>query len=331
MNPRRRKQSEILVKELEKRSKKGLDFAKRTILAEKVDNKELVEALEHYIQNWNDFTHPGLFSIAYEAVGGDPNASVKPQAAIAMMAGAFDIHDDIIDKSETKHGIPTVFGKFGQELALLLGNAFLIEGFNLFTESIQKRPEKKRREMLEALKKCLFELGNAHALELGMKERMDISPSEYMKVIEMKAVGIEVDMRIGAVIGGGTSAEVEALARYGRVLGMLGTLREEFVDVFEIDELSQRSRNEYLPVPVLYAMQDDEAKRRIKTLFAKEKLTNTDLDELVTIVFETRNVKNVKKRMKDLVTEAICLISSTRNYESKALLRNLASTTLEDL
>lgn len=330
MNSRRRKQSGILVKELKKRSRKGLEFAKRTILAEKVENKGLVEALEHYIQNWNDFTHPGLFSIACEAVGGDPNASVKPQAAIAMMAGAFDIHDDIIDKSETKHGIPTVFGKFGQELALLLGNAFLIEGFTLFGKSIGGLPQKERSQLLGALKKSLFELGNAHALELDVKKN-DVPPQEYMRVLEMKAVSIEADMRIGAAIGGGTSEEVEALARYGRVLGILGTLREEFIDVFEIDELSQRSRNEYLPIPVLYAMQDGKAKRRIKALFAKKKLTDDDVDELVTVVFQARSVKNIKKRMKDLIAEAIYSVSNTRNSETRTLLRNLASATLEDL
>jgi geranylgeranyl pyrophosphate synthase len=332
MRPQKgKKQSEIVVKELKKRSREALELAKKTILAEQIQYETLREALEYYIRNLSDFTHPGLFAVACEAVGGCQNDVAVTQAAMTLMAAAFDIHDDIIDKSVKKHGVPTVYGKFGQNIALLLGNAFLIEGFNLFTESIQERPEKKRREMLEVLKKCLFELGNAHALELGIKERMDISPSEYMKVLEMKAVSIEADMRIGAVIGGGTSGEVEALARYGRVLGMLGTLREEFIDVFEIDELSQRSRNEYLPVPVLYAMQDDKAKRRIKTLFAREKLTNADVDELVTIVFETRSVKNVKKRMKDLVAEAICLISSIRNDESRTLLQNLVSTTLEDL
>lgn len=330
MNLERKKQSEILVEELKKRSKKGLEFAKRTILAERVGYKELRDALEHYIRNWNDFTHPGLFSIACEAVNGDPDASLKTQAGIALMAGAFDIHDDIIDKSKTKHGTPTVFGKFGQDLALLLGNAFLIEGFTLFGESIGELPQKERNQLLGALKKSLFELGNAHALELGIK-RNDVGPEEYMRVLEMKGASIEADMGIGAIIGGGTSREVEALARYGRVLGILGTLREEFIDVFEIDELSQRSRNEYLPIPVLYAMQNDKAERKIKALFAKKKLTNADVDELVTLVFQARGVRNVKKKMKELVTEAIYSVSSTRNDESRTLLQNLASTTLEDL
>lgn len=330
MNPGRKKQSEILVQELKKRSRKGLELAKQTILAEEVEYKELHEALKHYVQNWSDFTHPGLFSLACEAVNGDPNASVKVQAGIALMAAAFDIHDDIIDKSDTKHGIPTVFGKFGQDLALFLGNAFLIEGFTLFGESIGALPEEERNQLLRVLKKSLFELGNAHALELGLK-RNGGRPEEYMQVLEMKAASIEADMRIGAVIGGGTSREVEALGRYGRVLGLLGTLREEFIDVFEIDELTQRSRNEYLPVPVLYAMQDDDAERRIRALFAKKKLTNANIDELVKIVTQAKGVRNIKKRMKELVAEAIFSVSRTRNDESKKLLGNIASTTLEDL
>jgi geranylgeranyl pyrophosphate synthase len=325
------KESEMLVEELKRRSRKALELAKKTILAEKTEAKEVQEALEHYTLHWNDFTHPGLFSIACEAVGANPDSVLPVQAALTMMAAAFDIHDDIIDKSKVKHGVPTVFGKFGKDVALLLGDAFLIEGFMLFDESLAELPWGKIKEALETLKMALFELGSAHALELDMKRGGEVLPDAYMRVLKMKASSIEADMRIGALVGGGTSREVEVLARCGRVLGILGTLREEFVDVFEIDELSQRSRNEYLPIPILYAMQDDKAERKIKSLFAKKKLTNTDVIELVSIVFQARSVRNVKKWMKELVAEAVYSISEIRNIESRTLLQNLASTTLEEL
>jgi geranylgeranyl pyrophosphate synthase len=331
MHPKKSvRQSQIIVAELQKRSKKALEFAKERILAEKTEYRELRKALEHYVSNWNEFTHSGLFSLACEAVGGDADTVMPIQAAIAMMTAAFDIHDDVIDMSEAKHGVPTVFGKFGKDIAILLGNAFMIAGFTLFGKSLEGSRQKKAK-VYETLKMSLFELGNAHALELDLKGKSDVEPEESMRIVKMKAASIEADMRIGAMLGGGTSSEVEALAKYARTLGLLATLREEFIDVFDIEELNQRISNEYLPIPVLCAMQDEDSRGKIKKLLSKVKVTSNEVNELVHIVFETQNVKKLEKEMKELVAESMRFASKIRDNKLRSQLQKLASSMLEDL
>jgi geranylgeranyl pyrophosphate synthase len=324
-----RKQSEIVLTELAKKSKNGLEFAKRTILSENIQYRKLRDALEYYVSRWNDVTHPGLFAVAFEAVRGDPQVAIPFQAALAMIAAAFDIHDDIIDKSELKHGEPTVLGKFGEEIALLLGNAFLIEGFTLFGKSLEESHQE-RAKVFETIKQSLYEFGNAHALELSLKNRADAPLEEYLKIVKMKAASIEGDMRIGAIVGGGTHKEVETLARYGRILGTLAMLREEFVDVFDVEELNQRVSSEYLPIPILYAMQDTGSKKKIEKLIAN-KITSSNVDALVDIVFETKKVGNLKRYMEELVYEAIQITSDVQSNNFRDQLRNFASSALEDL
>lgn len=332
MNPKKsKKQSQILIKELTRRSRKGLEFAKKTILAERIESSKVSEALAHYVSYWNDFAHPGFFSMAYEAVGGDRDNVVQIQAALAMVAAAFDLHDDVIDGSRSKHGTPTVFGKFGKDVAILLGDGLLMEGFNLLNESIARFPQEKKEEILETLKESLFEVGNGHALELGLKGRIDVAPDEWIPILEMKAASFAADMRIGAIIGGGTKEEIEALMRYGKILGKLATLREEFVDVFDIEELNQRVSGEYLPIPVLYAMQREAVKRKVQRMFASGRIEESDVDELVTMVFGAAEVVKLKKRMNDLVKESTQVISKLPNGKPKTELRSLTSTFLEDL
>jgi geranylgeranyl diphosphate synthase type I len=325
-----RKQSENVLAKLREKSKNGLEYAKKTILSERIEHKELHEALQHYVSNWNDSTHPGLFAVACEAVGGDLEEAVQIQAAIAMIAAAFDVHDDIIDKSELKHGAPTVFSKFGEELALLLGNAFLVEGFTLLGRSLGESGQGKAK-VFEIIKDSLYEFGNAHALELDLKKRTDAAPEEYLEIIKMKAASIEGDMRLGALVGGGTPEEVEALAGYGRILGTLAMLREEFIDVFDAEELNQRIRNEYLPVPVLYAMQTQGAREKIRNLLKKREIRSTDVDSLVDAVFESKSVGKLKESMQGLIDQAIYLTSLVKNAKLKTQLQIFASSTLEDL
>ena len=323
-----RTQSEIVLTELAEKSKNGLEFAKRTILSENIQSKELRDALEYYVSNWNDATHPGLFALACEAVYGDVQAAVPIQASVAMIAAAFDIHDDIIDKSKLKHRKLTVFGKFGEEIALLLGNAFLTGGFTLLGKSLEE-PQKMTR-VFEAIKQSLYELGNGHALELSLRKRADARLEEYLEIVKMKAASIEGDIRIGAIVGGGKHEEVEALASYGRVLGTLAILREEFVDIFDAEELNQRASSEYLPIPILCALQDEASKEKIGELLGS-KTANIDSDALVDIVLKTRNVRNLKKYMENLVAEATRALSGVGESHMRNQLKSFASSILEGL
>lgn len=324
-------QSKSIIKELSKRSQECQKFVKKSLLSERIEHRELRQALEHYFSYWNDFTHPGIFSIACEAVGGDPAKQIEAQSAMAMLAAAFDIHDDIVDGSKTKHGYPTVFGKYGKDIALLLGNAFMIDGFTLMGKAAGRLPRERSDEIFSILKTSLFVVGNAHASELCLRQRLEASPEEYMKILEKKAASVEADMHVGALFGGGSSKEAQALARYGRILGTLATLREEFVDIFEAEELNQRIRAEAFPIPVLYALQDKESREKIENIIDKGELKSKDVNRLLNIVLDSRQVAKLRKQMEDIITLASEQIADVRNEATVALLRRIAASTVEDL
>jgi geranylgeranyl pyrophosphate synthase len=269
--------------------------------------------------------------MACEAVGGYTDDIALPQAGIATMAAAFDIHDDIIDKSKVKHKIPTVYGKFGAEITLLLGDAFLIEGFKLFLDSTAILPKEKEKEALETVKKLTFEVGNAHAIEVGLKERKTAVPDDYMKVIEMKAAGIELDMHLGALFGRGKDTEVEKLAKLGRIVGILDTLREEFVDIFEIEELCQRIDVQDLPLPLLFAMQDQKAEGKVLSIISKPKITKNDVAKLVDVTIEAKTVLKLKKKMQLLIEKGLRSTNNLPKANLQVSLQQLLSFMLEDL
>jgi geranylgeranyl pyrophosphate synthase len=325
------KKGKLVVAELRKGSEKGLALAKQILQAEKMEPPKLRSAFEHYLEHWDDFTHAGLFSMACEAVGGNPDDSVLAQAAIAMMAAAFDLHDDILDKSKAKNKIPTVYGKFGVEMALLLGNAFLIEGFKIFADSTSTFSKEKRKNILETTKNLLFEVGNAHSLEVCFKQRRRVTPNDYMMITELKAASIEADLMLGALYGGGDETEVTNLAKLGRILGVLATLRDDLVDVFDIEELSQRIAVQDLPLPLLFAMQDKKINSRAVTILSKPKMTRSDIAELVDLTLEAKPVAEMKDRMQLLIEEGLALLNKLPKKKLQSELQAVVSFMLEDL
>jgi geranylgeranyl pyrophosphate synthase len=332
MNPvKHRKAAETIVEVLKNRSSKALEFARKTLLGKKEIQGVLRDALKYYVLDWKDYTHPGLFSLACEAVHGDLDKTIEVQAVTAMMAAALDIHDDIVDMSKAKHGKLTVFGKYGQGTSLILGDVFLVSSLTLLGEASTRLYERNAIELLGAYRKLLLELGSAHALELDLRRKKSIVPEQYMRVLQMKAASCEADMRLGAIAGEGTDVEIDTLAKYGRIVGTLVVLREEFIDLFEIEELSHRIRKECLPIPLLYSLQNEESKTRLRKLLAKPRLSRIDVDELLDTVFKAKAVKRLKRSMKLLVRESVSLTLEIPDREVKRTLRNLPASLMEDL
>lgn len=316
---------------LEERSKKALDIAKKEVLQEKMECKEINDAFEYYAENWNDVIHPGLLSIACEAAGGDVDKSIPIQVVMLLLTAAVDIHDDIIDESNTKYGKPTVFARFGKEIALLVGDAFLIKALVLLHKLEGQFPAGKMDAIWNIIKSRFFEMGNAEALEASLKGNTDVSVEEYTRILKMKASTSEAHMRIGAIVGGGEQEIVDLLGNYGRTLGILIGIREDFIDVFEPEELQTRVRNECLPLPILYAFKNPQTKKIILDYLSKRKISDKDAERIVDIIFEEENVEIFRNKVNNLAEEAYNNLSNMPNKNIVSQLKTLIRGVIEDL
>jgi geranylgeranyl pyrophosphate synthase len=316
---------------LTERSKKALEIAKKEILQEKRESKKINEAFKHYAKAWRDVVHPGLISIACEAVGGKADDTTSIQVAMLLLTAGFDIHDDIIDESKTKHGKPTVYAKFGKSITLLVGDAFLMKALVLLHKLEKQFPVEKMDAIWNTINSLFFELGDAEALESSLKSNIDISPEECFRILKMKASTFEAHMRIGAIVGGAEQEAVDLLGVYGRTLGILVSIREDFIDVFEAEELQNRAKNESLPLPILYAFKNPQTKKTILAFLSKQKLTDDDAERIVDIVFDDENVEVFRNDFERLAEEACNGISRIANknllYQMEILIKGI----IEDL
>jgi len=313
------------------KSKEALESTKKAMLEEKM-SKKVDAALRDYVKKWDDTTRPGVLSLACEAVNGNLNELIPLQTAMLLIAATMDIHDDIIDKSTAKVTGKTIYGKTGVETALLLGNAFLVKGFIQLHKAIEKLPRERQSLMNDTTKDFLFEVIKAHVIEVELRNRKwNVKPKEYLQVLEEKAADIEGRMRIGAIFGGGASSEIEALGKYGRCLGVLLAVRSDFVDIFEPRELENRAKNECLPLPVLYALKNKNCRKRILKILSSETISKDDAQELAEIIYQTPGNSYLKRHLRKLSKEAMCVLDNIHASEAKTNLEILVMSMLEDL
>ncbi|MEM3731626.1 MAG: polyprenyl synthetase family protein [Candidatus Bathyarchaeia archaeon] len=320
---------EKIAAEIERLGRKAYEIAKETVMKEKFEYEPLQEAISYFMQEWRNFQHPALLAIACEAVGGKPEKTTLVGAALVLLTGAADIHDDIIDKSKTKGSKLTLYGKFGEDLSIIVGNVLFIEGLTLLNTACSELPKEQGETVQKLVKRGLFELGAAEAEETSLKGNWNLKPECYLDIIRRKAAVAETAARVGAVIGCANPEDVEQWAEIGRMLGMLMNIREEFLDIFKAEELQNRKNNECLPLPILYALSNLKAKRKIMHLLKKKELTDDDAMKMVAIVLETPDVQRLKIEMRKLINIAEELLSKYKKCKNIKILKSLTTLALE--
>jgi len=320
--PSQEEMMEQVQKILEERGREALEMARKTVLEEEIECKEIREALKYFMtEYWHDVARPALLSLCCEAVGGDPEVTIPVAIPLSLISGGIDIHDDIIDQSKTKGARPTVLGKFGKDIALLVGDTLLFKGFTLLHKAVEKGiPTEKGAVIVDIIKNTFFELGDAEALELKFRGRIGTTPEEYLRVVRKKAADVEAHTRISAILGGGSKEEKEALGEYGRLLGMLILLRDDLIDMIDLEEAAHRIEKEHLSLPILYALQNPEIRSTLSPLLLKKTITKKDAEKILAVVDEARGFNRVEEFMQELAQDAYDRVETIKKNKEYLIL-----------
>jgi len=303
---------------IEQRGRAAMERAKQEILNTTYDNNGPIDlALKHYTKANLPMVmplFPALVSLSYEAATGNPKISEIESVAVAMALIAFsaDIHDDIIDKSTTKYTKKTIYGKFGSDIALLAGDALLIQGHVVLHKACETLSPKQRFTISSTLPKALFELSSAETLAIQLRKKTRINPDEYLKIMYLRGVFAELQCRIGGIVGQADDEMLETLACYGRTVGMFGTIKDEFNDLMNASELEHRIKFEYLPLPMLYAFQDKKVKSAITLLCEQSEYSNKLTEKIASIVLASMGVYNLKHKLNEQLAQKLKTLESMK-------------------
>ena len=324
--------SEKVLSLLNEKSAKACALVKQSILEKKMGIGKVDNAIEQYLSRWDDTTRPGVLALACEAVGGNREEAVPLQTALLFIDATMDIHDDIIDESTAKKNRKTIYGKLGKGATLLIGDVFMVRGFNYLHKTLENLPRDRRLEIMDTIEDFLSEVVEAHISEATLKaKKWGIRPETYFQILTKKAADIEGRMKVGAVYGRGSARDIKALSRYGRNIGILLAVKSEFVDVFEPSELMHRIKYEVLPLPVLYALRNHKHRKQIREILERKDVCKKDCNELIEVVYDTKEVALLKYQLQNLEKEATDSLRLLHNRQAKEELQLLATFLVEDL
>ena len=194
----------------------------------------LYEPLLEYSQNGGKRHRPLICIAACLAVGGDLRMALSSAAAVEHFHTAALIHDDIEDEAETRRGEPCLHKRQGIPLAINTGDlALSLVNTTVLTDPLLTDAQKVRivSELCNMARKTI----EGQALDIGWARdgRYDLTEDDYFTMATRKTAHYSgaVPLAIGAMAGGGSEAQIQALRQYGLNTGLAFQIQDDLLNL----------------------------------------------------------------------------------------------------
>ncbi len=172
---------------------------------------------------------PALVLLASRLFRAEPGEQVFLASLVELIHTASLIHDDIIDKAEVRRGEESVHAKWGPNVTVLLGDHLYIKSIGLALESRHDR-------IIHLLADVSARMIEGELDELAASGDLGISEQRYLEIIDKKTAVLFVTCcRIGAILGRASLEDEDALAEFGRSIGLGFQIVDDLLD-FTADE-----------------------------------------------------------------------------------------------
>lgn len=206
----------------------------RLLPAESAAPEVIHQAMRYSIFAGGKRLRPILAIATGEVFGAEESALLPSACALEMIHTYSLIHDDLpaMDNDDLRRGMPTNHVVFGEGMAILAGDALLTQAFQTLAECEGGTPERKIRVLGEvaAAAGTVNALIGGQVLDLQF-EGQPVTGKQLESIHRAKTGAlIRCAVRIGAIIGGASQAELEALTVYGEKAGLAFQVADDLLD-----------------------------------------------------------------------------------------------------
>ncbi|MGL6105388.1 polyprenyl synthetase family protein [Romboutsia sp.] len=198
--------------------------------------KTIIEAMNYSLSAGGKRLRPILTLEACKIVGGNEADAIPFAVAIEMIHTYSLIHDDLpaIDNDDLRRGRKTNHIVFGEDMAILAGDALLNYAFELMlSTSINKENPQKYLKAINEIAKAsgIYGMIGGQVVDV-QSENKEISKEKLDYIHNNKTAAIIIGcMRAGAIIGDATEIELESITKYAKNIGLSFQIVDDILDI----------------------------------------------------------------------------------------------------
>lgn len=239
---------------------------------------------------------PALLILASKLSGNPrPEGVTSLGVVMEMIHTATLVHDDIIDGADTRRGRPSTNSRWGNEIAVLMGDWLYMTAFSL---TLAER----NFEVLDILTTLTRLMTEGELLQLELRGRADITEAQHFEVIRRKTAYLfSACAEVGGILAGVSRAEQEALRDYGMNIGIAFQMIDDILDFTASEEKlgkpvggDLRDGKVTLPLIRALARSDGHARELVKTVIRECEFRSVPFSSIREMIDSTRSLADAR-------------------------------------
>ncbi len=189
----------------------------------------LYDPIRYTMEGGGKRLRPLLLLASCQAFGVSPEEAVNQAVGVEMFHNFTLLHDDVMDRADTRRGRPTVHVKWNDTTAILSGDTML----TLATELVSRCPAEKLPQVLGLFNSTAMQIYEGQQMDMDFERRNDVTVPEYLEMIRLKtSVLLGCACSMGAMMADAGQQSLKAIYDYAVNLGIAFQLQDDYLDTF---------------------------------------------------------------------------------------------------
>jgi all-trans-nonaprenyl-diphosphate synthase len=253
----------------------------------------LYAAAEHLFSAEGKRLRPAIVLLLARATGSGQEVSPRHRrlAEITeMIHTASLVHDDVVDESETRRGIPTVHSSFGNRIAVLAGDF-------LFAQSSWYLANLDSLEVVKLLSQVIMDLAEGEIRQGLNRFDTSLTLDAYLEKSYYKTASLIANSaKAAGVLSEVSPEQAEQFYRYGRYLGLAFQIVDDILDFTSSEDTLGKPacsdlKGGHLTAPVLYALEEEPY---LEKLIEREFAQDGDLEQAIALIRSSRGIQRAR-------------------------------------
>lgn len=190
----------------------------------------LYEPIRYALAAGGKRLRPMLLMAAADACGMEPAQAIDQAVGIEMFHNFTLLHDDVMDRADTRHGIPTVHCKWNDATAILSGDTMITLASRRFTKADDAVMSRRLATTFDTMAIDVYE---GQQLDMDFEGLDNVTYDDYTAMIARKTGAlIAAATGTGAMIAGAPAEVHRAFVDYGMNLGLAFQLQDDWLDTY---------------------------------------------------------------------------------------------------
>ena len=283
----------------------------------------LQAAIDQILGATGKHIRPLLVLLSAKACGTITESTINSAVFLELLHTATLIHDDVIDETKQRRGVPSLNAIFDNRVAILTGDYILSTAL---IRSIQTGDLR----IVGIVSNLGRDLSEGEIKQMETADESILDEDCYLQVIYKKtATLLSACTTIGAISAGAGDAQIGIMRRFGELIGYAFQIKDDIFDYFKESHIGKPTGNDIregkVTLPLLFALQhggeEAEAYRRI--ILAKD-FTDEQVERLIGFAKANGGIEYAERRMMDYHDKAIEALDPLPDSPAKKALVDLA-------